>query len=130
MKKNSFKSIQNDLVSFLKFLKTGTSIPINSSSLTSPYKLIDGKGRSVCVNLLVIGERPLPLIITSHISNKGTRVIGFELICCFDNLIPDALTIQREIKSCLPFIPLIIRSSFDEIWGGEYLRLTREKLSK
>jgi hypothetical protein len=36
---------------------------------------------------------------------------------------------QKEIESVIPSIPVKIRRSFEEIWDGEHIRLTRKILS-
>lgn len=130
MKKIKFNKIQENVTSFLNYLELETTIPINTSSLTAPSEHVDSEGRNLCINAVLIGERPVLLVITSNISKEYVKIFILEIICSFDNLIPDALSFQKEIESAFPSVPVKIRRSFEEIWDGEYLKLTRKRLQE
>jgi hypothetical protein len=130
MKKNIFNKLQENATSFLLHLQSETTILINPDYLTAPSEFVVSEGRTLFTNGALIGERPVLLVITSIITEECVKIIDLEIVCYYDNLIPDTLLMQKEIESVIPSIPVKIRRSFEEIWDGERMRLTRQMFSE
>jgi hypothetical protein len=98
MKKIIFNKLQKHGTSFLLHLQSETTILINPDSLTAPSEFIVSEGRTLFTNAALIGERPVLLVITSIITEECVKILGLEIVCYFDNLIPEILLMQYDYR--------------------------------
>ena len=105
--------MKKKIETFLRFLEDETTIDIHYQTFSAPEKFTDSNGKKCRTNLIIIGNRPCLLKITSSSTRGEKKILGLEILYMDDSGLFEAEYIQKKMKLVIPSIPVTHNYLFD-----------------